>query len=227
MISTGAIQPLLYYDFVILCSCESSVFSVNNTGRIRVAVRTGIYVLVLCVSQTPTFHTRGKFWIEYFFFRIYHCKSKFICRACKYQEKNDLVKEGTGDVDDIIGIQCLTFYSQMIHLLFFNLIFYWMFSSVQSKVFSVLLHRQKNLVSIFLQWKRKDYHIYEQQWKYLHVLDIIPLSNLHWFHSVGFKTSSTSLWEEWRDFHWLQWSFCLWNDSRVCSKGNKIKPYWI
>lgn len=116
----------------------------------------------------------------------------------------------------------------MIHLLFFNLIlFYWMFSSVQSKVFSVLLHREKKLVSIFLQWKRKGNRIYEQQLKYLHVLDIIVLSNLHWFNSVGFKTSSTNFCEEWRDFHWLQWSFCLWKDSRVGSKGNKIRSYWI
>lgn len=51
--------------------CVPSVFSINNTGRTGVTVRTGIYILVLFISQTLTVHTRKKFCIEHFFFRMY------------------------------------------------------------------------------------------------------------------------------------------------------------
>lgn len=67
----------------------------------------------------------------------------------------------------------------------------------------------------------------QRQLKYLHVLDIILLSNLHWFNSLGFKTSSINLWKECRGFNWLQWRFCLLKYSRAGSKENKIKSYWI
>lgn len=82
-------------------------------------------------------------------------------------------------------------------------------------------------ITIFLQWKRKGNYSYEQQLKYLHVLDIILLPNLHWFNSLVFKTSFTNLWKECRGFNWLQRSFCLLKYSRSDSKENKIKSYWI
>lgn len=95
-----------------------------------------------------------------------------------------------------------------------------MFSSVQSVFYFTD-------ITTFLQWKRKGSYIYEQQLKYLHVLDIILLSNLHWFNSLGFKTSSTNLWKDCRDFNWFLWSSCPLKYSRAGSKENKIKSCWI
>lgn len=74
---------------MILCSCESSIFSINKVSRTRVTIRTEIYALVFFVSKTLTFHTRGKFWIEHFFFSMYHLV-KVNLLACKYQEKKSI-----------------------------------------------------------------------------------------------------------------------------------------
>lgn len=121
----------------------------------------------------------------------------------------------------------------MSHFLFSNysslifLIRYYFIGSLKVHKFSKCLLFYFTDIAIFLQWKRKGNYTYEQQLKYLHVLDIILLSNLHWFNSLGFKTSSTNLWKECRDFNWLYWSFCLLKDSRAGSKENKIKSYWI
>lgn len=47
----------IIHHLAVLCPCESSELSISNMGRIRVTVRTRIYIVLFVLL---TFHISGK-----------------------------------------------------------------------------------------------------------------------------------------------------------------------